>query len=270
VDLFGIWVPLVTPMQDGRVDLPSLRRLCTSLLDQGVHGLVACGTTGEAPLLSAEERSEVIGCVAEVAGDAVIAGAGAISTQATHDLVRQASDAGARAALVITPYFIAPTQAEIAEHFQAVAGESPIPVIIYNFPARTGTACSASTTLLLAAHPRIVGTKQSVDVIDGELQQVVVCAPEGFSIMMGAASLLWPALALGADGGILAAAHLEAPALLEIFRSAREGDLQSAAKAHRALWPLLREIEGIASLKRCLYEKRIIASPELRSPLGSA
>src|SRR5438067_7419892 len=108
----GVWVPLVTPFRDGRVDLPALSRLCEHLLGQGIARFVACGTTGEAPALTETERSEVIGCVTSVAGNAVIAGTGAVSTAETIRLTEAAARAGAAAALVISPPFVLPTQAE--------------------------------------------------------------------------------------------------------------------------------------------------------------
>ena len=267
--LSGIWVPLITPMQGGRVDTVSLKRLCGHLMDQGVSGLVACGTTGEAPLLSAEERREVIATVAEAAGPDTMAGAGTMSTEETVDLVRQAAEAGARTVLVITPFFMAPTQAEMTAHYRAVADASPVPVVIYNFPARTGAPIKAGAVLELAAHRSIVGTKQSVASLDPDLQQVILGGPEGFAVLVGAAPLLWPALALGAAGGILAAAHVEAPALLEVFRRATAGDLAGAQAVHRDLYPRLASVEGPSVIKRRLHEMGVIASPEMRAPLGT-
>jgi 4-hydroxy-tetrahydrodipicolinate synthase len=270
MDVHGVWVPLVTPFHEGRVDTTSLKRLCTHLLDQGVDGLVPCGTTGEAPTLSKEERVEVIGCVAEVAGEHLIAGAGAISTEETVGLVADAARAGASAALVISPFFVNPSDEEIAQHYRTVADTSSIPLIVYNFPARTGAGVPAALTLDLAPHPNIVGTKQSVASLDSQLQDVILGAPPDFAVMVGGAGLLWPALALGAAGGILAAAHLKASLLLRITREARRGDLDAAATAHRELWPRLAGTEAPAPIKRRLFETGLIDSPEMRAPLRSS
>ena len=270
MELRGVWVPLITPFRNGRVDTTSLRRLCADMMEWGAAGVVPCGTTGEAPLLSDEERSEVIACAADVFGDGVIAGAGTMSTEGTLRLVEHAAQAGARAVLVISPFFMAATQDEIAAHYRAVADASPVPVVIYNFPARTQGGVSAATTLALSSHANIAGTKQSVPALDPELQSLILSAPEGFSVMVGGAGLLWPAMAVGAKGGILAAAHLEGPALLEIARLAEKGDLEGARAAHRDLWPRLAGAEGPAGIKRRLHEAGVIASPEMRPPLGVA
>src|SRR5437660_12627554 len=109
----GVWVPLVTPFRDGRVDFPALSRLCEHLLGQGIAGFVACGTTGEAPTLTETERSEIVGCVTSVAAGGVVAGTGTVSTAETIRLTEAAAKTGAAAALVISPPFVLPTQAEI-------------------------------------------------------------------------------------------------------------------------------------------------------------
>ena len=263
----GVWVPLVTPFRDGRVDLIALGRVCEHLLAQGVGGFVACGTTGEAPTLTEAERGDIIGCAASLAPGAVAAGTGAISTAETIRLTDAAAQAGASAALVISPPFLLPSQAEIESHFRAVADVSPLPVLIYNFPARTGGGVAPATALALAAHPNIVGTKQSVAAVDPDLQEVIHGAPPGFAVLCGSSLAFWPALAVGAHGGVLAAAHLEAPCLIRIFDSARSGDLAGAAVAHHDIWPRLAAIEGPAAIKRRLYDSGLIASAEMRPPL---
>jgi 4-hydroxy-tetrahydrodipicolinate synthase len=267
VELAGLWVPLVTPMLDGGIDIRSLRRLCLHLLELGVDGLVPCGTTGEAPTLTESERAEVIACVADVAGGGVIAGAGATSTSETVHLTKMASMAGAAVALVISPPFVAPSQEEIEAHYHAVANGSPIPIMVYNFPARTGTEVAAATTLALAEHPSIIGTKQSVATVDRELQDVIVRSPADFCVFVGNALVLWPALAIGAAGGIIAAAHVETTAILRLVRFARGGDLRSAQDVYRELWPRLGPIDGPAAIKRHLAKNGVIASAEMRAPL---
>jgi 4-hydroxy-tetrahydrodipicolinate synthase len=267
VQLAGVWVPLVTPLRDGRVDLDSLRRLAAHLAEQGVDGFVACGTTGEAALLGEDERAQVIGAVCDLDGPPVLAGSGASSTAATIERTVAAAGLGADGALVLSPGLVAPSQEELRRHYLAVAEASPIPLVVYNFPARTGAGVAAATTLALARHPAIVGTKQSLPALDDELQRTILEAPEGFAVVVGGARLLWPALALGATGGILAAAHLEAPALLRVAALAAAGDAKAAAAAHRELWPRLAG-GGIATIKRRLHEAGLLASPELRAPLG--
>lgn len=269
-ELKGVWVPLVTPLRDGKLDIASLRRLCTHLLEQGVDGLVACGTTGEAPALSEAERSEIIACVADISDHRCIAGAGTVGTKDTIRLVRRAAMGGASGVLVITPYFVAPTQEEIEDHFRTVAQASLVPVVLYNFPARAGVGIEAATALRLADHANIAGIKQSVPDLSPDLQETIVGAPEGFSVVVGSAPLLWPALAIGAAGGILAAAHVEARSLLRIVSLARSGDVEAARRLHRELWPRLRLIDGPAPVKRHLYEDGIIYSPEMRAPLRPA
>jgi len=263
----GLWVPLVTPMRAGAVDLDSLARLVTSLLERGVDGVVACGSTGECVTLSDTEQDEVIGAAVAVAGgQRVVAGSVAVATSAALARSAAAAAAGARALLLLSPTLLGLGQADMATHYRTVA-EGALPVLVYNFPARTGGGVAATTVLELAGEPRIVGTKQSVAALDADLTRLLLDAPAGFDVLVGSPTLLWPALALGGSGGILAAAHLEATALAEVVRAARLGDLAAARAAYRQVWPRLPAAEGVPAIKAALHEQGLLASAEVRAPL---
>jgi len=155
-DLAGLWVPIVTPFaEDGAVDLVALERLAERLLAAGVDGLVPLGTTGEPATLNAEERLEVVATCARAcagAGRGLIVGAGTNSTQGTIDEVRRITERTTpTAVLIVTPYYTRPSEPAVVEHFRLVADASPVPVVIYNIPYRTGRGLSGGEGAIAAA-----------------------------------------------------------------------------------------------------------------------
>jgi 4-hydroxy-tetrahydrodipicolinate synthase len=213
--LRGSFVALVTPFRDGKVDEPALRGLCRWQLDQGTDGLVACGTTGEAPTLTNDETALVIRiCVEESAAQAkqvdpsggteprpVVAGCGSNSTAHTIENVHRAKAAGASAALVVTPYYNKPPQEGLFRHFEAVAKEGGLPVIVYNIPSRTAVDISADTVARLAKVPGIVGIKEASGSIARAAEIREKCPP-GFALFAGDDMFTLPTLALGGQGVI--------------------------------------------------------------------
>jgi len=255
-------------MLHGALDLDSLARLVGHLLERGVDGVVACGSTGECATLSDSEQDEVVAAaVAAAGGERVVAGSVAVATSAALARSAAAAAAGARAVLLLSPTLLGLGQADMATHYRVVATQGALPVLVYNYPARTGGGVAAGTVLELAAERRIVGTKQSVAALDADLTRLLLDAPAGFDVLVGSPTLLWPALALGGSGGILAAAHLEASALSEVLRAARLGDLAAARAAYRRVWPRLPAAETVAAIKAALHEQGLLASPEVRAPL---
>jgi 4-hydroxy-tetrahydrodipicolinate synthase len=222
MQITGLWVPVVMPFRDGAVDIGSLTRLCEHLLGQGVDGLVACGSTGEVASLTESEYAAVVSAVASVCPQA----AAGVVDSATGAAIRRAAlaaDSGAAAVLVLTPTLLGAAPAEVSQHYRAVAAGQPLPVYIYNFPARTGISLSAGQILELAAEPNIHGIKQSVPLIDRTFQQVAIGAPASFSTLTGNAEVFWPALAIGARGGILAAANLFPAELGSVWSASQHG-----------------------------------------------
>ncbi|MGH2382393.1 MAG: 4-hydroxy-tetrahydrodipicolinate synthase [Candidatus Limnocylindria bacterium] len=244
--LRGAFTALVTPFSaDGALDEAAFGRLLDAQVAAGISGLVPCGTTGESPTLSADERHRVIELTVAAARDAgdprptVLAGTGTNDTAATIAATRRAAELGADAALVVAPYYNRPNQAMLAAHYAAVADEGGLPVVVYNVPSRTASNVEAATLLELAAHPRIVGVKEA----SGNLDQIaLICRdrPEGFAVLAGDDAWTLPMLALGADG-VISVASNEVPAdMVALCAAAEAGAWTTAREIHERLLPLFR------------------------------
>jgi len=162
--LRGAMTALVTPFtREGGLDLPALERLVRWQIEQGIHGLVPCGTTGEGATLDDEEKAQVVSTVVAAAGGRVpvVAGVGSNSTRATLAAARSAAAAGADALLVVSPYYNKPNRSGMIAHYEAVAGETDLPVVVYNVPGRTGQNLGAPLILRLAEIPNVVGVKEA-------------------------------------------------------------------------------------------------------------
>ncbi|HUV11894.1 MAG TPA: dihydrodipicolinate synthase family protein, partial [Acidimicrobiia bacterium] len=171
--LRGVYVPLVTPFAaDGRVALDAVDRLAHEYLAAGAAGLVPLGTTGESPALDVAEQRAVVDVCAAVAaerGAQLIVGAGTNSTRTTIAAVERFADVpGLSAVLCVVPYYVRPSQAGIVAHYRAIAEQSPVPVIAYNIPYRTGRALEADALLEVAGIPNMAGVKQAVGSLDGD------------------------------------------------------------------------------------------------------
>ncbi len=166
----GCFTALVTPFKGGKVDEDAFRGLIRFQIENGVDGIVPCGTTGESATLTHDEHNRVVDIAVEAAGGRVkvIAGAGSNSTSETVRLTRHAKEAGADGALLITPYYNKPTQAGLYEHYSRVAAEVDIPIILYNVPGRTGVNMTPETTGRLSEADNIVGIKDAT----GDIAQV--------------------------------------------------------------------------------------------------
>ncbi|MGI8880250.1 MAG: dihydrodipicolinate synthase family protein [Jatrophihabitans sp.] len=261
---------LVTPFRDGVCDLVSLKRLCAHLLDAGVDGFLVCGTTGEGSLLSDEERALVVSAAASVAGDRVMAaafGPSATEIVASGELLR---DAGATSLAVLSPSYVSITQDELSTHFSAIADASTLPIVLYNYPGQTPTSISTDVTLELATHPNVVGTKQSRPTLDQDFLRLITTAQPDFPVLVGNPLLVLPAASVGASGGILAVANVEPQLVVELWRLIADQQWQAAREHHRRIWPRLSELHGSGPrMKTALCEAGLIASPELRAPIGA-
>ncbi len=242
-DMTGTHAALYTPFAaDGAVDVPALRALCERLASAGV-GLVPCGTTGETPTLSGQEYALVVRTAVEVAAGRVpvIAGTGSNDTAKTVKLTRHARELGAQAALVVTPYYNKPPQRSLLAHYQAVADDGGLPVILYNVPARTGCNMTAETTLRLAEHPNVIATKEAAGNLD-QLQAIIADAPAGFRVLSGDDAWTLPLVLLGGHGVISVAANVAPKAMVQLTRAALDGDLPAARAAQKRLLPLFKAL----------------------------
>jgi 4-hydroxy-tetrahydrodipicolinate synthase len=260
---------LVTPFENGKVDVDALKKLVDWHIDQGSNGLVPVGTTGESPTLTHEEHDMVVKVVvAQAAGQVpVIAGAGSNNTAETVRLVKAAKEAGATAALVVTPYYNKPTQAGLKAHFLAAA-DCGIDIIIYNIPGRSAVDMSVETMGELAAHKHIIGVKDATGDLSRVPKQRLSCG-EDFVQVSGEDAT---ALGFNAHGGIgcISVTANMAPALCAQMQAATlAGDYATALKITDKLMPLhlaTFQEPGLVSAKYGL-SKLGLCTQEVRSPL---
>ena len=257
--LEGVYAPIPTPFTlGGKVDVDALRRNLARWAGSQLSGYVALGSTGEAPLLT---EAECVTVVREVRacglrGRVLLAGAGRQSTVATQHAVEAVADAGADAALVLTPsYYRAVTSEDaLIEHFAAVAASAPIPVIIYNMPACTGVDLSAAAVIRMSRAENIAGIKDS----GGDLAKLAaICAAVGdtFSVLAGSAGFFVPALAAGVSGGILALANVAPEACLGMWRAASDEAWDDARQQQARLVELNTAVTrrwGVPGLKAAM------------------
>ena len=226
----GSMVALVTPMRDdGAVDFAALDRLVDFHLDSGTHAIVAVGTTGEASTLDVDEHIGVIEAVVRRAGGRipVIAGTGANATREAIELTRRATDVGADACLLVTPYYNKPTQEGLFQHFRAIAQATAVPIILYNVPSRTACDMQAETVIRLAELPRIVGVKEATgDIARGE--RIRAGTPEDFVLLSGDDASAVALAAVGAAGVISVTANVAAAAMHAVWEAVFAGDMDRA------------------------------------------
>jgi 4-hydroxy-tetrahydrodipicolinate synthase len=230
---------LVTPFSGNCVDEDSLRAFVDWQIAEGSNALVPCGTTGESATLSRDEHRHVIATTVEVAKGRVpiIAGCGSYSTEAAIEMVRAAADVGADAALVVVPYYNKPSPAGLAAHFTAVAEASPLPIVIYNVPARTVADISVETLAQVAKHPRIVGIKDATGNLGRVSAQRLACG-EDFCQLSGNDDMALGFNAMGGVGCISVTANV-APRLCSDFQKATlEGRWPDALDHQDRLYPL--------------------------------
>jgi 4-hydroxy-tetrahydrodipicolinate synthase len=274
----GLLVPLVTPFDARRgVDLAALERLAHELLDGGADGLVALATTAEASSLDERERDAVLAVCAAVAADrdvTLVVGAGTNDTRTTiarHEAL--ADVGGVTASLAVVPYYVRPSEAGIVAHFQAVAARSPVPVVLYNIPYRTGRGLGSAALLELAATENVVGVKQAVGGLDSDTLELLAGAPPGFAVLCGDDAFLLPILLMGGAGAIAASAHLCTERFAALIAAGLAGEVELARGHAEALLALVLALFAEptpAVLKRVLHATGRIATADVRMPLAGA
>jgi 4-hydroxy-tetrahydrodipicolinate synthase len=275
VVLRGVYVPLVTPFAaDGSVALEAIRRLAHEYLDAGAAGLVPLGTTGESPALDAAEKRAVVDVCSRVCvdrGAPMIVGAGTNNTTTTIAAVRALEGVPALAAtLIVVPYYVRPSEAGIVAHYQAVAAASPVPVVLYNIPYRTGRGIGSASILELARTPNIAGIKQAVGGIDADTLRVLAEMPEGFSVLGGEDPYLYPTVLLGGSGAIAASAHVCTERFVAMIECGLAGKLEEGRAYEEALLPVIEACfaePNPAVFKGVLHAQGRIPTPDLRLPL---
>jgi 4-hydroxy-tetrahydrodipicolinate synthase len=237
----GIIPPVATPMQANEdLDLPRLKWFLDHQIKSGVHGIFVLGTNSECYALDEREKQEVIATtVAHVNKRVpVFAGTGAETTRETVRLTKMAEKEGADGVSVITPYFVKPSQVEIANHYRRIAEATSLPVLLYNNPFHTGgVSIDVDTLVKLAEVPNILGVKDS----SGDLQntmEYIRAVPERFSVMMGRDTLIYSSLEIGARGAVPATGNIAPALVVEIYEAFMRGDRAASKAAQQRLHPV--------------------------------
>lgn len=236
---FGrILTALITPFSnDGSVDLDMAQRLARHLVAEGNEGFVVCGTTGESPTLTDDEKLSMCAAVLEAVDVPVVAGTVGPDTAHSIELSQRAAALGVHGILSLCPYYSRPSQAGIEAHLRAIAAAVDLPQIVYDIPVRTGRKVSTEVLLRLAHEvPNIVGVKDAAG-SPAETARLIAAAPDDFEIYSGDDALTLPLLAVGAVGTIGVATHWTAPDHVEMFDALGRGDLQGAQRANARMLP---------------------------------
>lgn len=238
----GVGTALVTPFKvNGDVDELAYRKLARRQVDAGIHFLVPCGTTGEAPTLSSAEKRRLAEIAIEEAGSKalVLAGAGGYSTADVIKSVEAMEKIGAHGILSVTPYYNRPTQEGLYQHYKAIAASTALPIILYNVPGRTGCNIEPATVQRLATIDGIVGVKEASGNIS-QMAEIVRNAPADFVVLSGDDAITLPLMALGGNG-IISVVSNEVPAeMVEMVEAAERGDFAAARKIHNRIHPLMQ------------------------------
>lgn len=273
----GSLTALITPFRDGVVDHGALERIVEDQIVNGSAGLVPCGSTGESATLTHEEHIEVVTLVVRAARGRVpvIAGTGSNSTAEATRLTAAARDAGADAALLISPYYNRPTQDGIYEHYRQIAAATRLPLIAYNIPGRTGSKIEATTLARLAELDGIIGLKEATGSLD-EVQEVIRRCGDALPVYSGDDALTLPIIAVGGVGVISVVSNCVPKPWSEAVAAALRGDWGAARERHYALLPLIRALfletnpipikAAMAMLGLCRDELRLPLLPMSAAP----
>lgn len=262
----GVLTAMATPFrEDGGVDEAAARKLATYLIEHGSHGVVVAGSSGEAATLDDEEHIALLAAIVDEVGDraTVICGTGTNDTRHSVELTKAAAEAGADAALIVTPYYNKPTFPGIRAHFEAIAAAVPgLPLIAYNIPSRVVIEVSPAELAQLAEIESVVAVKQANN---DDLEPI-----EGMALLAGNDDVFLRTLELGGAGGILVASHVVGEDMREIWDAARAGDLERAREVDAKLQPVYDAMGFVTNpipLKAALEMTGLIPHGGLRLPL---
>jgi 4-hydroxy-tetrahydrodipicolinate synthase len=242
----GAYTALITPFKNGKVDYAALEALVENQISGGIDGLVPCGTTGESPTLTDKEHDEVIAFVVKTVRKrvTVIAGTGSNSTAEAIDRTRHAKEAGADAALLVTPYYNKPNQRGLIAHFTAIADAVDIPQILYNIPGRSVVNINPETLAELSRHRNIVGVKESTGNLEQMIRIKALCGPD-FDLISGDDPLTLPVLSIGGVGVISVTAHLIPGETSRIVHSYLEGKIEESRELFYKYYDLVKTVMSV-------------------------
>ncbi|MBU8918288.1 4-hydroxy-tetrahydrodipicolinate synthase [Bacillus sp. FJAT-29953] len=242
---FGqVLTAMVTPFdQHGEIDFNATSDLVNYLLANGTDGLVVCGTTGESPTLSTEEKVALFKFVVEVVDGRVpvIAGTGSNNTRASISLTKLAEEVGVDGIMLVAPYYNKPSQEGMYQHFKAIAESTSLPVMLYNIPGRSVVNISAETVIRLSQIPNIVAVKEASGHLD-DMAEIIKHTADDFSLYSGDDGITLPVLSIGGVGVISVASHIIGNEMQDMVSRFKNGDLAGAAAAHRELLPIMKAL----------------------------
>ncbi|MDZ4143776.1 MAG: 4-hydroxy-tetrahydrodipicolinate synthase [Burkholderiales bacterium] len=266
----GLWIALVTPFRDGTVDHPALHRLVEQLGRDGVSGFVPCGSTGEAAALDKTEQLAVLDTVLQACGGRpVVMGVSGYHLPQMLDWVHLLGQQPVAGLLVPAPLYIRPSQAGLRHWFEAIATASPLPLIVYDIPYRTGSRIEVDTLLALADHPNI----QAVKDCGGDAHKTRTLIADGrLQVLAGEDTQMFSTVALGGAGAISAAAHVNTAAWVQVLQRLQAGDLPTAQRMWHALAPVIEALfnEPNPALIKAVLAHQGQMTPELRPPMMAA
>ncbi len=267
----GLWLPLITPFTDGRLDETSLKRLLRHYAGEPVDGLILAATTGEGLTLDEAETERLadIAAAETGAGRPVYLGLSGSDTRKLAKALERSRPWPLDGYLIACPYYTRPSQEGLYRHFAALAGDTDRPIVVYNIPYRTGVNLENDTLLRLAELPNIVGVKDCC-ADPAQTFDLLRTRPEGFAVLTGEDALFYGALTHGVDGGILASAHVETRAFARVRDTLLAGDQLAALRQWRDLIDLARLLfaePSPAPIKHWLWRAGLIDSAEVRLPM---
>lgn len=268
----GVFPAIITPFQkDFGLDEEGLRRNIEFLCSAGVAGIVPCGTTGESATLSFEEHKRVVEIAVDCSKVPVIAGTGSNNTSEAIELTKHAADAGADAALLITPYYNKPNDRGMFEHYKIIAEKCNIPIILYNVPKRTGIDVKPDLVAKLSKVKNIIGIKEASGSLSQVSQIIEQTAGTGFTLLSGDDDLTLPIMALGGSGVISVVANVAPRKTVAMVDAISSGDMEKARKLHYDLAPLVRSmfLETNPIPVKTAYNLMGLAGGPLRLPLAA-
>ena len=235
---------MLTPFDAaGAVDYQGAWDLARHLVSHGSDGIVVCGTTGESPTLTSEEKLGMFRTVVEAVGDraVVVAGTGTYDTAESVEMTRRAAELGCHAVMAVTPYYNKPPQEGLFRHFTAIADASDLPVLVYNIPGRTARLIEVETLARLGDHPRIVATKDAVEDVEFT-RRTLAAVSESLAVYSGQDSFTLPLMEIGAVGIVSVASHLVGDQIQDMTAAARDKDYDTARQIHDRLMPLFQSL----------------------------
>jgi len=268
----GSMVALVTPFKTGKVDWESLEALVEFHINNGTHGIVPCGTTGESATLSHQEHDEVIKAVIKAVRKRVpvIAGTGSNSTEEAVRLTREAEKSGADGALLISPYYNRPTQEGIFQHYKKIASEVGIPIIVYNIPGRTGSKIEPETMARLSEIKNVAGVKEATGSVDQAIDVIRLCG-DNLAVYSGEDTLTFSLMALGGKGVISTVANIAPKSMSQLTESCLRGEWEKGRDLQFKLIPLIHAVfletnpipikTALAQMGKCTAELRLPLTP---------